>query len=65
MKKEQMIQFGVSSLAGTNKAGTLKQDEKGYVDGLCLGAVCSVNTRGEVYDVDDLVLSLFADGSAS
>lgn len=63
MKKEQMIQFGVSSLAGTNKAGTLKQDEQGYVDGLCLGAVCSVNTRGEVYDVDDLVLSLFADGS--
>jgi hypothetical protein len=39
MKKEQMIQFGVSSLAGTNKAGTLKQDEQGYVDGLCLGAV--------------------------
>ena len=63
MKKEQMIQFGVSSLAGTNKAGHLKQDEQGFVDGLCLGAICSMNTKGEVYDIDDIVLNLFSDAS--
>ena len=64
MKQFESIRFGVSALQGTNKAGVLKQDDKGYINGMALGALNSFNARGEFYSGDDAdVLALFREGS--
>lgn len=62
--KASSIRFGVSALVGTNKAGVLRQDEQGYINGLVLGALNSFNARGEYYVGDDAeVMGLFKEGS--
>lgn len=63
-KQASSMRFGVSALVGTNKAGVLRQDEKGYINGLVLGALNSFNARGEYYVGDDQeVMALFREGS--
>jgi hypothetical protein len=43
------VEYGCTVLNGTNKSGTLKQNDKGYYD-MIVGALNMTNNKGEFYD---------------